>query len=109
MTESMDLFDEVVNGTWFKEKPIILVFNKTDIFEQKIAETDLSVCFEDYQGGKNAEVAKKFIEEKFKDVNTYDPNRIHVHYTCATNEDSIKRVMNELLKLFNSLSENKTA
>lgn len=95
----MDLFDEVVNGNWFKEKTIMLVFNKIDIFKTKIAKTDLSCCFEDYDGGKNYDNASKFIEKKFLELNKFDPKRIHTFFTCATSTESVKNVFDQIQKL----------
>lgn len=48
--ESLLLFDEIINSTWFSESMVFLVFTKVDIFEEKLKTTDLSVCFPDYTG-----------------------------------------------------------
>lgn len=36
MTTSIEVFDEQVNGEWFKDTPFILFLNKSDLFYQKI-------------------------------------------------------------------------
>jgi guanine nucleotide-binding protein G(i) subunit alpha len=50
MRESMLLFDEICNCRYFKDTSIIIFFNKSDIFADKIKTTDLAVCFPDYTG-----------------------------------------------------------
>src|SRR5690606_8635150 len=50
--ESLQLFDEIVNNKVFQNIPILLFFNKVDLFMEKIQERDLTVCFQDYQGLK---------------------------------------------------------
>jgi len=35
MSESLTLFDEILHSHWFKETPIILFLNKTDLFAEK--------------------------------------------------------------------------
>jgi GTPase SAR1 family protein len=92
MIESLDLFDEIVNGSWFKDTVVILFLNKTDIFRHKIQHTDLKVCFSDYTGGCKYELAEKFIEQKFLSVNKFDPNRIYTYFTNATDAENIRTV-----------------
>jgi hypothetical protein len=50
MHESLKVFKDISNNKWFFKTPIILFLNKKDIFEKKIKEVDLKVCFSEYQG-----------------------------------------------------------
>ena len=50
MKESLTLFDDIVNSPWFKNTPIILFLNKSDLFKEKIKRVNLSTCFENYKG-----------------------------------------------------------
>lgn len=54
MKESFKLFDDICNQRYFKEKPLIIFFNKSDIFEQKIKQVDINVCelFAEYKGNQ---------------------------------------------------------
>jgi guanine nucleotide-binding protein G(i) subunit alpha len=98
MTESLDLFEETINGQVFKDTQIILFLNKTDVFKEKIKKADLSVCFPDYDGGaNNFDHACRFIENKFLDLNKF-ADRIVTHFTCATHTDSVKLAMEEVKK-----------
>jgi len=63
---------------------MILFLNKLDIFEQKITKTDLKVCFPEYRGGKDAEAARRFIEEIFLAQNDNPSKPVYIHFTCAT-------------------------
>ncbi len=96
MMESLDLFDEIANGNWFKNTTIMLFLNKTDVFREKIKKTDLKVCFEEYDSGCDYEKASKFIEQKFLDVNKFDAKRIYTHFTCATDTETVKAVFDTL-------------
>lgn len=96
MQESLDLFDEICNGNWFKNAPIFLFLNKQDIFRQKIKNVDLKVCFPDYDGGQNFDNAIKFIETKFLDTNKFDPSRIFTQFTEATDTTSVEAVFENL-------------
>lgn len=50
MRESLMLFDDISNNKFFQTTPIILLFNKEDLFKEKIKKFDLNVCFPEYKG-----------------------------------------------------------
>ena len=74
MTESLELFEEIVNSKWyakisklpslrgltvdqrFTKTAIILFLNKSDLFKEKIKRSDLRLLFKDYQGNYAARV-----------------------------------------------------
>lgn len=65
LEESVDLFKDITNNPTFKETPIFLFLNKKDLFETMIQETDLSVCYPEYKGGKDVQAAIKYVSEIF--------------------------------------------
>lgn len=75
MKESFKLFDDICNQRFFKDKPVMIFFNKSDIFAHKINDlkVNINVCelFQDYQGGLNVETAQSFIIAKFKQLGTF--------------------------------------
>ncbi|KAJ5069740.1 guanine nucleotide-binding protein g(o) subunit alpha [Anaeramoeba ignava] len=96
MHESLELFEKTANNEYFHKTDCIILFNKIDLFEEKIKKRDLSNCFPDYKDGPNLELATQFIKEKFLEK-TKNPNRkIHDHYTCGTNTKHIQQVFNSL-------------
>jgi len=94
MQESLELFDSLVNSEWFWRTPFIIFFNKMDLFEAKIKETDLKVCFENYTGGCDKDKAQEFIKDQFLAVDLKrSPTRsIYYHFTTATSTENIKKV-----------------
>ena len=52
MVDALELFDKTCNGAVFKNTPIILFLNKSDLFRAKIAETQIATtpAFGDYPG-----------------------------------------------------------
>lgn len=91
MQESLKLFKEICNSSWFTKTSMILFLNKKDLFEEKIKKTDLKVCFEDYQGGCNYDNAVAFIKTKFESQNEKG-KYIYVSVTCATDTNNVKTV-----------------
>lgn len=94
MHESLILFDSLVNGEWFKDKPIILFLNKMDLFKAKLEKSPISTYFPDYQGAPGDEkAARKFFAKKFQDINRNANREIHVHFTNATDTNLLKATM----------------
>eukprot|EP01104_Vermistella_antarctica_P009841 TRINITY_DN257_c0_g1_i1.p1 TRINITY_DN257_c0_g1~~TRINITY_DN257_c0_g1_i1.p1 ORF type:complete len:355 (-),score=122.09 TRINITY_DN257_c0_g1_i1:368-1432(-) len=93
MKESLLLFDEICNSPWFRDTAFILFLNKTDLFREKIARVDLSVCFPAYTGGCNVDDAMQFIKTNFLEQNT-SPHVIYTHFTCAINTENVEFVFN---------------
>ncbi len=50
MEESMGLFDSICNSKWFLKTSMILFLNKKDLFEEKIQQISINVCFPEYDG-----------------------------------------------------------
>eukprot|EP01084_Bolivina_argentea_P102837 184224_1 len=70
--DSIALFAKTVNDHWFEKKSFFLLFNKKDIFEQKIINKSLSECFENHP-----------------DINDYDENEYFNE--CKSDDDKIKK------------------
>lgn len=83
MMESMKFFEIILNQ--FTKPTIILLFNKRDIFDEKIMKHDLKDFFPNYDGPKQDPLAaREFIKEMYSSLNK-DPNRIiETHFINAT-------------------------
>ena len=53
MQESLSLFNEMVNNSYFSEMPFIVFFNKKDLFEEKIKTKSITLAFPEYRVSKN--------------------------------------------------------
>lgn len=93
MHESMKLFDSICNNKWFVETSIILFLNKKDLFEVKITQSPLNICFPEYTGGNNYAEAAAYIQTKFEDLNKKkETKEIYTHFTCATDTENVQFV-----------------
>lgn len=92
MEESMNLFEEICNCSWFFNTSIILFLNKSDLFEAKAARINLNVCFSDYTGGLDPKAAMNFLKDKFVGLNRSKTKKVYSHVTCATNTENIRFV-----------------
>ncbi len=88
MVESVTLFSGLIGLPWFKKTPILLFFNKADVFESKIQTVDPGKFFEDYYGGCDAKKALDFIRRAYLSCNQAGTT-IYPHVTTATNTENI--------------------
>lgn len=94
MHEAMMLFESLVNGEWFKNKPIILFLNKIDLFHEKIAISPVSAHFPDFKGKDgDAEAAQEYFANRFRAINRTASREIYVHFTNATDTTLLKATM----------------
>lgn len=94
MHEAMMLFESLVNGEWFKNKPIILFLNKIDLFHEKLAMSPVSTHFPDYKGkDSDADAAAEYFANRFRAINRTAGREIYVHFTNATDTTLLKATM----------------
>ncbi|KAJ5115385.1 hypothetical protein NUU61_001144 [Penicillium alfredii] len=97
MHEAMMLFESLVNGEWFKRKPIILFLNKIDLFKAKLAISPVSKHFPDYSGSNSDfDAAARYFAERFRGINRIPDREIYIHYTNATDTTLLKATMDSV-------------
>ena len=50
LQEALDLFHNICHSQWFTRTAVQLVFNKTDLFREKLKTSPLEAYFPDFQG-----------------------------------------------------------
>ena len=93
MVEAFTLFDTVCNSRWFVKTSVILFLNKVDLFKDKIYEVPIEDYYDDYEGGDDFEAACAYFKDRFVQLNQYEAKTIYAHYTCATDTEQIRFVM----------------
>jgi len=88
-TDCLELWEEIINNRWFINTPVILFFNKSDLFKEKLSTVPLTVCFPDYKGENDYEEAINFIKRKFLAKSRNPDKLILSHITCATDSSCI--------------------
>jgi len=100
LEEALNLFEEIVNCSWFSQTPLILFLNKKDLFELKLKRSPLSKFFSDWSGKDDPVSAAKFIEEKFKTRNRNSSRTLYTHVTCATDTQNVLFVFKAFQEIF---------
>jgi guanine nucleotide-binding protein subunit alpha len=60
LQEALDLFHSICQSQWFTRTAVQLVFNKTDLFREKLKHSPLEVYFPDFQGRQSVLVVRTF-------------------------------------------------
>lgn len=100
MREAIALFGTLINQKPFTNVPIILFFNKKDVFEKKIIRSPIEDFFPDYSGGPFVKRGYNYFENLFKNMDKSGKDRIYVNFTCATDTEQIKFVMGSVNDIF---------
>jgi hypothetical protein len=98
LQESLSLFDQIANGDWFKNSLIMLIMNKVDLFKTKVSKVPLKNFYDDYEGGDDFEKGIAYIENKFRDLNKYEKDRIFSFRSQATNSETVKKILGDVTK-----------
>merc|ERR1712241_319921 len=95
MMESMELFENIVNNTYFKKKSFIVFFNKKDLFEKKIQEKGIKDTFPDYTGDpKSFTESSEYLVKAYlaKNRGECSDRSMYPHLTTATAPEHVKFV-----------------
>lgn len=89
MEESLEVFEKMVNGEWFKQVPFVLFLNKSDLFETKIGKIDLKKAFPSYKGTNTFNEAVEFIKAQYLSRVVSREDEVIVHLTCAIDTNNV--------------------
>ncbi|KAG6828775.1 hypothetical protein H0H92_006799 [Tricholoma furcatifolium] len=72
LTKSLELYESMATSSSFIRTPIVLLLNKFDVFEAKLAKVPLETYFKDYSGGTNVNSAVEYIKNRFLQMRKID-------------------------------------
>ncbi|KAJ3432031.1 guanine nucleotide-binding protein g(o) subunit alpha [Anaeramoeba flamelloides] len=98
MHESLMVWESTLKNRYFKKTPIILMFNKVDLFKESLIRSNLSDCFPDFNGENNFEEASKFIKKKFIKKKYLKFRKIYHHFTCGTDTKMVGNIFSDVME-----------
>jgi guanine nucleotide-binding protein G(i) subunit alpha len=90
--ESINLFEETINSTWFAKTSIILFLNKSDLFRDKFDKSPLKDYFPSFEGS-TADQGIEFFSNMYRSKTKKD---IYPHPTTATDTELMGHVFNDV-------------
>jgi hypothetical protein len=82
--------------------PMILLLNKVDLFEKKVAKDDLGRYFPAYKGGIDVGQAKKFVKNLFlkKVKESYRESKLfHTHFISMVDGNAVEKILQSVQRL----------
>ncbi|KAI8927425.1 guanine nucleotide binding protein, alpha subunit [Entophlyctis helioformis] len=94
MHDALTLFGQICNHELLKSIPITLFMNKKDLFEKKLATSDVKRYFPDYNNEtRDLRKALRYFEKKFRAQNQQPEKRLWVHATCCTDSNAMRVIV----------------
>lgn len=111
MQEALVLFNSVINGQFFKNKPIILFLNMMDLFKDKLTVWPLSEHFPGFEGASTDPIqvaAAGYFDHRFREADrgrgSASGRQIYTHYITAIDTELMKQTLPvELESVHNSI------
>lgn len=82
MMDALETFEDIVNNDLLKGIPVLLVFNKKDLCEQKLGTYPLKDFFPQYSGDNSVEDVARFFASMFLEK-VKNPSTLVYHYTTT--------------------------
>ena len=99
LRESIRVFEEIAKEKTFRGLPFVLLFNKDDVFREKLKKQDLSEIptFDSYRGDTVAD-AYQFIAQRFLQLSEDNQHYSTCFRTCATDTEVVTKIWNSMLE-----------
>ncbi|XP_075034153.1 guanine nucleotide-binding protein subunit alpha-13 [Mixophyes fleayi] len=98
LTESLNIFETIVNNRVFSNVSIILFLNKTDLLEEKVKLVSIKDYFPEFEGEPHclADV-QKFLVDCFRNKRRDQQQKpLYHHFTTAINTENIRLVFRDV-------------
>ncbi|XP_059388131.1 guanine nucleotide-binding protein subunit alpha-13-like isoform X1 [Carassius carassius] len=98
LTESLNIFETIVNNRVFANVSIILFLNKTDLLEEKVQNVNIKDYFPEFIGDPhNLQDVQKFLAECFRNKRRDQQQKpLYHHFTTAINTENIRLVFRDV-------------
>jgi hypothetical protein len=105
MIEALQLFPKTIEGEWFAEKPVLVLWNKKEKLVEKLVHGVTPQCiFKEYRGGNDIDKCIEFIKGKFLEkIPKMSQSRMTHVIGSAIHEDTIKEVFKAVIKIAQEL------
>ncbi|XP_056627195.1 guanine nucleotide-binding protein subunit alpha-13a [Triplophysa dalaica] len=98
LTESLNIFETIVNNRVFSNVSIILFLNKTDLLEEKVNNVNIKDYFPEFIGDPNdLKDVQTFLVECFRNKRREQQQKpLYHHFTTAINTENIRLVFRDV-------------
>ncbi|XP_029913494.1 guanine nucleotide-binding protein subunit alpha-13b [Myripristis murdjan] len=98
LSESLNIFETIVNNRVFSNVSIILFLNKTDLLEEKVKQVSIRDYFPEFSGDPTSLAdVQRFLVECFRNKRREQQQKpLYNHFTTAINTENIRLVFRDV-------------
>lgn len=98
LSESLNIFETIVNNRVFSNVSIILFLNKTDLLEEKVKQVSIKDYFPEFSGDPTSLAdVQRFLVECFRKKRREQQHKpLYHHFTTAINTENIRLVFRDV-------------
>ncbi|XP_041673018.1 guanine nucleotide-binding protein subunit alpha-13b [Cheilinus undulatus] len=98
LSESLNIFETIVNNRVFSNVSIILFLNKTDLLEEKVKQVSIKDYFPEFSGDpRSLTDVQRFLVECFRKKRREQQQKpLYHHFTTAINTENIRLVFRDV-------------
>ena len=98
LSESLNIFETIVNNRVFSNVSIILFLNKTDLLEDKVKQVSIKDYFQEFSGDPTSLAdVQRFLVECFRKKRREQLQKpLYHHFTTAINTENIRLVFRDV-------------
>ncbi|XP_026205825.1 guanine nucleotide-binding protein subunit alpha-13b isoform X1 [Anabas testudineus] len=98
LSESLNIFETIVNNRVFSNVSIILFLNKTDLLEEKVAHVSIKDYFPEFSGDPTSLAdVQRFLVDCFRKKRRENQQKpLYHHFTTAINTENIRLVFRDV-------------
>lgn len=98
LSESLNIFETIVNNRVFSNVSIILFLNKTDLLEEKVKQVSIKDYFPEFSGDPTSLAdVQHFLVECFRKKRREQQHKpLYHHFTTAINTENIRLVFRDV-------------
>lgn len=93
MKQQIRLFESLTRLKMYKNVPIVILLNKTDVLGQLITTRPISDYFYEYSAGPTCFHACQFFADKFANSDRRENGDLRIYGTCAVHESGFREVL----------------
>ncbi|KAM4664424.1 guanine nucleotide-binding protein G(i) subunit alpha-3-like [Discoglossus pictus] len=98
MHKNMTFLQSLIKSKWLTYVPIFLIFNKKDLFKEKINRFPLTTCFPEYTGSNTYPEAVQYVDQRFQDlISRMDDKPLNWFLSCALDTENMMNVFDAVV------------
>ena len=99
IVESVNVFETIVNGPWFRHVSVVVLFNNTDLLKDKIQHKSIKDYFSDFQGDpRRLKDVQDFLVHMFDSVRQDKSTDVSYFFITSVDTKDVRETFNVIIR-----------